>query len=340
MTTPSIEDRLTRTGYGSGQNDHKVSNKVDEFEKAQNQIEPLLNEFDRFIKGHRDVAKLILIALFTKSHILLEGVPGTAKTLKALVMSRLLNLDFKRIQFTPDLLPADITGQEIFHPQLIENEVRLGPIFANTVLGDEINRASPKTQAALLEAMQEGNVTIAGKTFPVPQPFLVMATQNPVEHEGTYPLPEAQLDRFLFQAIVDNVESIELLLDIDDVPELDEVEPLLSAERIFELQRLAAQVSASDTVRRYRGELVMATRSHPAVKVGASDRRSKLLLKAAKARALINGRSYVNAEDVRELIPDAFRHVLIIKENMWVEGVTVESVIDEVINSVPLPVEK
>lgn len=340
MTTSSIEKKLRNSGFSDGQQDRHGSRKRSEFERVQDDIEPLLNEFERFVKGHRDVAKLILIALFTKSHILLEGVPGTAKTLKALVMSRLMNLAFSRIQFTPDLLPADITGQEIFRPQLSEFVVRKGPIFANTVLADEVNRASPKTQAAVLEAMQEGSVTIAGETIPVPQPFLVMATENPLEHGGTYPLPEAQLDRFLFQAIVDNVDSIELLLDIDDVPDLDEAEPMLSAERILELQQLAAQVSASDTVRRYRAELVMATRIHAALAAGASDRRSKLLLRAAKARALINGRSYVNAEDVRELVPDAFRHVLILKDEAVVEGVSVESVIDEVINSVPTPVER
>lgn len=295
----------------------------------------VVSEVSRVFIGNPAIVEALLLGLLSRGHVLLEGVPGVAKTTLVKAFAQVLGCQFKRVQFTPDLLPSDITGTYILDPASKDFVLREGPIFAQIILGDEINRAPPKTQSALLEAMQEGQVTLEGQTRVLPQPFMVLATQNPIEHEGTYPLPEAQLDRFLLKLSVGYPEAAaeKSMLRAYARPPAAPRE-LLSPPVIMELQRLAAAVHVDDEIYDYVLELVRFTRQHRRVALGASPRSSLALLHAARARALLAGRDYVLPDDVKSLSPQILSHRLMLISEAEMEGISPGSVITEALQSV------
>ena len=311
--------------------------------------EGLLREIRKAIKGQDEVVEQVLLSLFVGGHSIITGVPGLAKTLLVRTIASVLDLSFKRIQFTPDLMPADITGTEIIEEDRATGrramEFIRGPVFANIVLADEINRTPPKTQAALLEAMQEGRVTVQGVSYELPRPFHVLATQNPIEMEGTYPLPEAQLDRFMFQIKIGYLpeEDEVAVVKQTTAPQEFEFERLMTAEEILAFQRIVRQVPVSDTVARYAVRLVGASRPGSEgspdfvnrwVTWGASLRASQFLILGGKARAIMSGRYNVSAEDVRALAHPILRHRLILNFTAQSEGVTVEAVVRRLLKAV------
>ncbi len=266
--------------------------------------------------GYAPVVRALTDALLANGHVLLEGVPGLAKTYLVRTFARALDLSFRRIQFTPDMLPADILGTTVLNPKDRSFEFRPGPIFAHIILADEINRAPPKVQSALLEAMQEGQVTIEGESHPLPRPFMVIATQNPIEQEGTYPLPEAELDRFLFRWVLDypsKADEVTILRTRGDVPSNGGRPPVVSAEELERVRSLPAQVHVGDDLFRFITEVVRETRSDPRLLVGASPRASVHLLNAARASAVLDGRRYVIPDDVREFALAVLSHRVIVK---------------------------
>ncbi len=301
----------------------------------------LLAELERAIVGKRHVLELIVASLLADGHVLLEDVPGVAKTAIARAVAEAAGLRFSRVQFTPDLIPADITGATVLGGPNAEPVFQPGPIFANLVLGDEINRAPPKTQSALLEAMEERQVTADGGTRPLPQPFLVIGTQNPIEQEGTYPLPEAQLDRFLIRTGVGYPgadHEVEMVLRRarrggDRV----ELKPVLSAHDVLDLQGRVEDVFISEPVARYVVALVEATRTSPRTEAGASPRGSLGLLKASRARAAMLGRSHVLPDDVKAVAVPCLAHRLLLQPDQWVRGIRAEQVVAEVVSQVPAP---
>jgi MoxR-like ATPase len=315
----------------------------------------LSDEIGKIIVGQKEVVEQLLIGLFSRGHCLLVGVPGLAKTLLVSTLARILDLSFKRIQFTPDLMPADITGTDILQddPQTQRRQFVFlpGPIFANLVLADEINRTPPKTQAALLEAMQERQVTAAGHRHVLPDPFFVLATQNPIEQEGTYPLPEAQLDHFLFQVRVtypSRAEELAIMKQTTGTARA-EVGHVLSAERILRLQEMVRQVVVADYVFEHAADLVRATRpgetgTLPFIKEqvswGAGPRASQYLILASKARALLHGRLHATTEDVRVLAFPVLRHRLLTTFHADAEGVTPDDIVARLLAAVPPPQEK
>ncbi|MEE8336779.1 MAG: AAA family ATPase [Dehalococcoidia bacterium] len=311
-------------------------------------VQRIKTEIGRVIVGQNAMVDRLLIALLTNSHALIEGVPGLAKTLAVSTLARTLRCSFTRIQFTPDLLPADITGTLVFSPQDAEFHVRKGPIFANVVLADEINRAPAKVQSALLEAMQERQVSIGGETLPLPQPFIVLATQNPIEHEGTYPLPEAQLDRFMLKILVEypqREEEREILrrgLDRRDEP----IEAVTDPAGIEQLCEAVATVEVNERIREYVVRLIEATRDParyqmqtlaPLLEFGASPRAAVFLARAAQAYAFINERAYVVPDDVKALAPDVLRHRLVTTYEAEAQGVTVEEIVRQLLEGVGIP---
>ena len=294
-------------------------------------------EIGKIVVGMEQVTQQFLIALFAGGHVLLEGVPGVAKTTLSKAFARVLGTHYQRIQFTPDLLPSDVTGTYIFDRKANEFVLRQGPIFCQVLLADEVNRAPAKTQSALLEAMQEVQVTIEGTTLPLPRPFMVMATQNPVEQEGVYRLPEAQLDRFLLRVEMgypgrDN--EVNLLKVHSMTP--PEPRQLLTAERILEIQSQLPLIHGTDALMQYIVDLAEASRSHPDLALGASPRASLNLLRCARSRALLNGRHYFTHEDVHAVARGVLSHRLIIRPEAEVEGKRVEEIVDELIHSVPV----
>ena len=314
--------------------------------------ESLLREIRKAIKGQDEVVELVLLSLFVGGHSIITGVPGLAKTLLVRTIASVLDLSFKRIQFTPDLMPADITGTEIIEEDRATGrramEFIRGPVFANIVLADEINRTPPKTQAALLEAMQEGRVTVQGVSYELPRPFHVLATQNPIEMEGTYPLPEAQLDRFMFQIKIGYLPEEEEVAVVKQTtsPQDYEFERLMSADEIIAFQRLVRQVPVSDTVARYAVRLVGASRPNSAgapdfvnrwVTWGASLRASQFLVLGGKARAILRGRYNVSCEDVRAVAPAVLRHRVLLNFQAEAERVDSDQVIRQLIEAVPEP---
>lgn len=306
---------------------------------AKNLTDKILKEASKVVVGKIDVIKYILMGLYTGGHVLLEGVPGVAKTLIAKTVSRTINLSFSRIQATPDLLPSDIIGTMVFDPRKNDFIPRKGPIFANIVLFDEINRASPRTQSALLEAMQEKQVTIEGVTYPLPDPFMVVATMNPIEMEGTFPLPEAQLDRFMLKVIVDypsREETIKILKKIH-VIEKFEVRPVASSADLKLVKTMIPYVKVSDEILNYIIDIIEATRNHQHIRLGGSPRAAISIMMAAKAHALMEGRGYVIPDDVKYVVKPVLRHRLILKPEAEFEGITVESVIDNILKTVPVP---
>jgi MoxR-like ATPase len=317
--------------------------------------EQMTEQIGRVIVGQQEVVEQLLMALFSRGHCLLVGVPGLAKTLLVSTVSKILHLSFKRIQFTPDLMPADITGTDILQDDPETGRRKFiflqGPIFANMVLADEINRTPPKTQAALLEAMQEHNVTAGAHTYHLPEPFFVLATQNPIEQEGTYPLPEAQLDRFMFNIIVGYPKRDEELEIMKRTTALarTELEPMLSAERILQLQDVVRQVIVADHVFEYACDLVRATRPRGAdvlkfvpelIAWGAGPRASQYLILGGKARAILHGRLHVTTDDIRSVAYPVLRHRIVTTFNADAEGVTTDDIIGKLIKAVPLPQER
>jgi len=301
----------------------------------------ILSEVERAIVGKREALELVLIGFLADGHVLLEDFPGLAKTLMARSFAQVCDMDFARIQFTPDLMPSDVTGSAIFNQRSGDFEFRPGPIFTNLLLGDEINRAPPKTQAALLEAMQERQVTIEGETRPLEPPFLVIATQNPIEYEGTYPLPEAQLDRFLLRLGVGypGREDEWRLLDRRLERAVDEIELERAIDRagLIELQEAIESIHVSEPIGYYIVDVVAATRASMRVQVGASPRGTLALMKASRARAALDGRDFVTPEDVKAVAVPALAHRLMLRPELWVQRVRPEDVVREALATVPTP---
>ena len=303
--------------------------------------ERIVTEVERAIVGKRQKLELVLTGFLADGHVLLEDFPGLAKTLIARSFAQVAELRFTRIQFTPDLLPSDVTGSSIFDQRRGQFEFRPGPIFTNLLLADEINRAPPKTQAALLEAMQEQQVTTEGITNVLDRPFLVIATQNPIEYEGTYPLPEAQLDRFILRTSVgypsndDEWRVLERRLEraADEI----ELEPVIEREELLAMQRAVEQVHVAESIGRYMVEVADATRQSPRVQVGASPRGTLALLKLSRCRAALQGRDFVTPEDVKSVGVPALAHRLVLKPELWVQRVSPEDVVRDLLDTVPTP---
>jgi MoxR-like ATPase len=309
--------------------------------ELRERAERILAEVEKAVVGKRGPLELILLALLSDGHVLLEDFPGLAKTLIARSFAQATSLRFARIQFTPDLMPGDVTGSQIFDQRTTEFVFRPGPVFANLLLADEINRAPPKTQASLLEAMQERQVTIENATHMLEPPFLVLATQNPIEYEGTYPLPEAQLDRFLVRISVgypardDEIEMLRRRLErgVDDV----ELEPVVDGPTLVSLQQSLEQVHVSDAIEGYVVDIVAATRESRRLAVGASPRGSLAMLKLSRAKAALAGRDFVTPEDVKAIAIPALAHRLTVRPELWVQRLRGEDVVAEVLETVPTP---
>lgn len=307
------------------------------------QIERVVRNIEKVMIGKREIAELSIISLLAGGHVLLEDVPGVGKTMMVRALSKSLGASFKRIQFTPDLLPSDVIGVSIYNPRTLEFEFRPGPIVGNIVLADEINRTSPKTQAALLESMEEASITVDGDTIQLPKPFFVMATQNPIEYEGTYPLPEAQLDRFLLKIKMGyptKEEEIEVLRRAEKTVPIDQIDAVLTIEQLIELKRQVKEVHVEDNIKEYIVSIAQNTRHHNKVYLGVSPRASIALMRAAQAYAFIQGRDYVIPDDVQYLVKFVFGHRIILKPEARYEGATEEQVIDSVLRYVHVPVKR
>lgn len=301
------------------------------------------NEIRKVIVGQDEMVKLILAALLADGHVLIEGVPGVAKTLTAKLVARSVNAGFSRIQFTPDLMPSDVIGTPVFNPRDGAFEFKRGPIFSNIVLVDEINRAPAKTQSALLEVMEERQISVDGRTYPMPPPFMVMATQNPVEQEGTYRLPEAQLDRFLFKIVVPyptESEELSILTQFHHMGNMnvnEVVQPVLSGEQINNLRQQIRNILIEEKLLQFIARLVHQTRNHKSIYLGASPRASLAVMNASKAIAAMQGRDFVTPEDIREVLTPVLRHRIILAPDKEMEGVTEEEVIRQIVHSMDVP---
>ena len=326
-----------------------MSNELNEqVQAAAGWIKTLRAEIGRVIVGQEQLVDRLLVGLLANGHVLLEGVPGLAKTLCVRTLASAIQASFHRIQFTPDLLPADIVGTQIYNPQDGKYHATKGPVFANFVLADEINRAPAKVQSALLEAMQERQVTLGGDTMPLPSPFLVLATENPIDQEGTYPLPEAQVDRFMFKVVLDypSFEEERRILDrmAFTAPEI-QIQPVVTAAEILHTRKVVDQIHVDEKIRDYIVHLVFATRRPEQYKLdvkhfiqfGASPRATINLTLAAKAWALLQGRAYVTPEDVKSIGPDVLRHRIILTYEAEAQAVTSDAIIKKVFNTVPVP---
>jgi MoxR-like ATPase len=308
-------------------------------------VDPVREHAARVVLGLEEVTEYLLVAMLCEGHVILEGVPGTAKTLLARTFARLLDLEFKRVQFTPDLMPADIIGTNIFNFQKNEFILSRGPIFTEFLLADEINRTPPKTQAALLEAMQEHSVTIDGTTHPLSGMFLVVATQNPIEQEGTYPLPEAQLDRFLFKLHIDfpseeqERDMVRLHGHQAAMPDLDrlEIKPVVSREQIARMREAVAGLTLSEEMIGYVVALVRTTRTHAQLLHGASPRSANMIATASRALAALKGRDYVIPDDVKEIFLPALRHRVIITPAAQIENANADTILRQILESVDAP---
>ena len=311
-------------------------------------IKEVLDEMGKVVVGQDRLLNRLLIGLFTGGHILLEGVPGLAKTLTINVMAKVLQLDFRRIQFTPDLLPADLIGTMIYKPKIGDYEVKKGPIFSNIILADEVNRSPAKVQSALLEAMQEKQVTIGDQTYYLDKPFVVLATQNPVEQEGTYPLPEAQIDRFMMKVYVDYLnkqEELEVMRRMSDITFDYQIKPILNKQDLFAIRENVNKVNISETLERYIIELVFATRrpldyglrdEARYIQFGVSPRATIYLNRAAKALAYLEGRDYVLPEDIKALAPDIMNHRIMLNYEAEADGVKTTTIIDSILRKVAI----
>jgi MoxR-like ATPase len=301
----------------------------------------ILEEVSKVIVGKRNVLENLMLAILSDGHVLIEDYPGLAKTLMAKSFASAMSLRFKRIQFTPDLLPADVTGTYVLNRKTSDFELRKGPIFTNILLADEVNRAPPRTQSALLEAMQEKQVTIENETLKLEKPFIVLATQNPIEYEGTYPLPEAQLDRFLVKLSIGypSAEEEVQILERRNQRKTDEVsiEKVASLDQLLQMQKAIEDVHIDQAIERYIVEVVRATRSHQDVEVGASPRGSLAIMRLSKAKAWLNGRDYVIPDDVKTVTVPALSHRLILKPEQWLKGGKTAAIIEELLRRIAVP---
>lgn len=311
-----------------------------EIDKIQNLGEKLKNNLRSVIVGKDDAIVLTIVAFLCQGHILIEDVPGVGKTMLARSLAKSLGCSFKRIQFTPDMLPSDVTGVSIYNQNTREFEFRPGPLMAQIVLGDEINRTTPKTQSALLEAMEERQITVDGTTYPLPVPFMVLATQNPIEYEGTFPLPEAQLDRFLMRIDLGYTSlsnEIKILQQQKLIHPIFELEPVLTVEEITEAQAIVKHVHVSAPVERYIVEMVRKTREHPEVYLGASPRGSLGLYRAGQARAALMGRDFVLPDDIKHLAPYILAHRVVVSPSARITDVQSAKIISDILYTLAIP---
>jgi MoxR-like ATPase len=322
----------------------KKSTKID-IKGLAKKIKEIKKNMSKVIVGQEEVIDAMITALIADGHVLLEGVPGIAKTLMVRALSKAVSAEFKRIQFTPDLMPSDVTGVMAYKPETGEFYFKQGPVFTNLLLADEINRAPPKSQASMLESMQEKQVTIEKKTYNLPEPFIVYATQNPIETEGTYPLPEAQIDRFAFKVLVtypkedEEVEIVERFTgEHDSYDKLEDIKPILTANDVIELQKLVRKdVTISDELAKYIVRIVNLTRESEEVYMGASPRASLWMTIAAKASAAMESRTYVNPIDIQKIAKNVLRHRVLIKPEYEFDGTTSEIIIDRILQHTPAP---
>ncbi len=302
--------------------------------------ESIIENVERVILGKRSAVELTVIGLLCQGHLLIEDVPGVGKTMLARSLARSIGCDFRRIQFTPDMLPSDVTGVSVFNQKTREFEFRPGPIMAQIVLSDEINRATPKTQAALLEAMEERQVTVDGVTHPLARPFLVVATQNPIEYEGTFPLPEAQLDRFMLRISLgypDAGQEVNILNSQQYQHPITQIDQVISVEELLAAQEALKEVYVDDLIKTYIVEIVNQTRRHPDIYLGASPRGSLTLYRTAQARAALHERDYVIPDDIKALAPPALAHRMIVSPAARIKDVSSEAVLSDILSSVPVP---
>ncbi|HZJ60733.1 MAG TPA: MoxR family ATPase [Chitinophagaceae bacterium] len=311
---------------------------------ALNQAVMLIrDEIKKVIVGQDEMVRLIIAALLADGHVLIEGVPGVAKTLTAKLVARSLDIGFSRIQFTPDLMPSDVLGTPVFNPQQGSFDFKKGPVFGNIILIDEINRAPAKTQSALFEIMEERQATVDGRTYPMPSPFMVLATQNPIEHEGTYRLPEAQLDRFLFKIVVpypSEAEEVTILSQfhqMGNAPIFDFVRPVLSGGQIIALRQQIKIQIIEERLLQFIAKFIHQTRNHKSIYLGASPRASLAIMNASKAMAAINGRDFVTPEDILDVFTPVLRHRIILAPDKEMEGVTEDEVIRQIVNGMDIP---
>src|SRR5699024_429001 len=304
-------------------------------------IQAMIRNVERVIVGKRAMVELVVTALLAEGHILLEDVPGVGKTMVVPAVAKSIEGDFKRIQFTPDLLPSDVIGVSIYNPKELSFEFRPGPIMGNIILADEINRASPRTQSALLESMEEQSMTVDGNTIVLEKPFLVIATQNPIEHEGTYPLPEAQLDRFLLKLKMgypSREEELTVLQRAIGQEPIEQIEAVMTRQQLVQLQRAVKEIAVQDHVKHYIIDCARATREHPSIQLGVSPRGSIALMKACQAYAFIQGRAFVTPDDVQYMMPFVCTHRIVLGPEAMYDGKDGEQIIREVIQQIPVPV--
>ena len=304
-------------------------------------IESLISNIEEVIVGKREVIKLLLAGLLSRGHILIEDVPGLGKTMLVRTLSKSISAEFKRIQFTPDLLPSDITGVSIYNQSTTKFEFRPGPVFANIILADEINRTTPRTQSGLLECMQEYSTTVDGITYKLPEPFFVIATENPIAFYGTYPLPEAQLDRFLMRfgmGYIDESEEVSILENRLKTDPIDHVSAVMQISEILTLMEEVNDVNLNRELLTYIVKIINATRQHPEVKLGASPRGSLALMRLSKAYAIINNRDYVVPSDIKTVAIPALNHRIMLYPNALVKGLKPQEIINEILDKIPVPV--
>lgn len=323
---------------------NKPSNSLAFLEGTQ-LIQQLQSNIQQALIGQEHIVEMALTCLLAGGHLLIEGVPGLGKTLLVRSIAKSFSGDFSRIQFTPDLMPSDVTGHAMFDPKNESFYLRKGPIFTSLLLADEINRAPAKTQSALLEVMQEKSITIEGKSYPVNAPFMVLATQNPLEHEGTYPMPEAELDRFLmnvhidYPAMSDEIKLVKMITnnEIDDSILIRELKPITTPESIIELQKLAASIKVDDSIFDYAVRLIIATRDWSGIQMGASPRASIALIRTARALALVRGVEFVTPDEIKTVALAVLRHRIILSAELEIEGITVAQVIADILAHVEAP---
>ena len=303
-------------------------------------LKRLIENIEKVIVGKQETIKLLITGLLTNGHILIEDVPGTGKTILTLALAKSISADFKRIQFTPDLLPSDVTGGFVYNPKTGEFEPKKGPVFTNILLADEINRTTPRTQSALLECMQEYKVTMDGHTFVLDRPFMVVATENPIEYQGTYSLPEAQIDRFLMKINLGYLsigEEVKVISEQKVQHPIDALKPVIDLEKVLKLQDMVKSIDVAPNILDYIVQMVSATRKRDDIKLGASPRASISLMKASSAWAFLEGRDYVIPDDVIKLLPFVLKHRLILQPKALISGKTTESVASEIAKSTPIP---
>ena len=325
------------------ENQDEIFNSRIELTALSEAVATIKQELGKVIIGQQDTIQMLIASMLCGGHVLIEGVPGVAKTLTAKLLAQTISVSFKRIQFTPDLMPSDVLGTSVFNPKTLEFEYKRGPIFSNLILIDEINRSPAKTQAALFELMEEKQVTIDGQTYPMQSPFMVLATQNPIEQEGTYRLPEAQLDRFLMKVIVgypEGDEEVELLKRFNYKTQKDVTDTVISSltkEKIIALKATIQQIIVEDNLLKYITTIVQATRNHKQIELGASPRASLALLHASKAIAAINGRDFVIPEDIKAIGKAVLRHRIILSAETEMEGITEDEVLNDLFSTIEIP---